>query len=229
MWVSGVINNAKELSMSKRMHAAVFGLGLAAILAGPAHARLDNGPVSSVYDGDRKNLSRSYSDGRPSATRKGTRKFAQYGKSRKSAQYGNKGRKAAYRGKARTGNGSAKLASRSVTAAHGGGGGGGASRGCLTASARALLGRIETQFGAVQVISTCRPGARIAGSGRPSKHASGNAVDFNAGGRKGAIIAWLRANHHSGGTMTYARMNHIHVDIGPRFVSLGSGGGRRKG
>ena len=29
--------------------------------------------------------------------------------------------------------------------------------------------------------------------------------------------------------MTYARMNHIHVDIGQRFVSLNSGGGRRKG
>ena len=61
--------------MSKRMHAAaVFGLGLAAILAGPAHARIDNGPISSVYDGGRKNLSRSYSDERPSATRKASRK-----------------------------------------------------------------------------------------------------------------------------------------------------------
>ena len=99
----------------------------------------------------------------------------------------------------------------------------GTSRGCLTSSARALLGRIESQFGAVQIISTCRPGARIAGTGRISRHASGNAVDFNAGGRKAAIVRWLIANHKSGGTMTYAGMSHIHVDIGYRFVSLGSG------
>ena len=102
----------------------------------------------------------------------------------------------------------------------------GTSRGCLTSSARALLGRIESQFGAVQIISTCRPGARIAGTGRISRHASGNAVDFNAGGRKAAIVRWLIANHKSGGTMTYAGMSHIHVDIGYRFVSLGSGGRR---
>jgi len=101
----------------------------------------------------------------------------------------------------------------------------GASRGCLTQAARALLGRIEAQFGAMQLISTCRPGARIAGSGRISKHASGNAVDFNAGGRKGAVVRWLIANHKSGGTMTYSGMSHIHVDIGPRFVSLGSRSG----
>jgi uncharacterized protein YcbK (DUF882 family) len=103
----------------------------------------------------------------------------------------------------------------------------GTSRGCLTPAARALLGRIEAQFGRVQVVSTCRPGARIAGTGRISRHASGNAVDFNApGGRKAAVVRWLIANHHSGGTMTYAGMAHIHVDIGPRFVSLNSGGGR---
>jgi hypothetical protein len=100
----------------------------------------------------------------------------------------------------------------------------GTSRGCLTPSARALLGRIESQFGGVQIISTCRPGARIAGTGRISRHASGNAVDFNAGGRKAAIVRWLIANHKSGGTMTYAGMSHIHVDIGYRFVSLNSGG-----
>ena len=101
----------------------------------------------------------------------------------------------------------------------------GVSRGCLTAPARALLSRIEGRFGGVHVISTCRPGARIAGSGRISRHASGNAVDFDAGGRKSQIIAWLIANHKSGGTMTYPSMSHIHVDIGPHFVSLA--GGRR--
>lgn len=127
-----------------------------------------------------------------------------------------------------------RSASRSGSRSRGGSrhahshGGGGTSRTCLQASARALLSRIESQFGAVQIVSTCRPGAVIAGSGKPSKHRYGLAVDFNApSGKKGAIVQWLIKNHHSGGTMTYAGMNHIHVDVGPRFVSLGAGGRRR--
>lgn len=102
-------------------------------------------------------------------------------------------------------------------------GGGGTSRSCLTGSAQALLGRIESRFGSMRLVSTCRPGATIAGSGRVSKHASGNAIDFEAGGRKGEVVAWLVANHHSGGTMTYGGSSHIHVDIGPHFVSLAGG------
>jgi hypothetical protein len=105
------------------------------------------------------------------------------------------------------------------------GGGASTSRGCLTASTQALLNRIEARFGRVQIVSTCRPGARIAGTNHMSKHASGQAVDFNAPpGKKGAIVQWLIANHKSGGTMTYAGMNHIHVDVGYHFVSLGAGG-----
>jgi hypothetical protein len=102
-----------------------------------------------------------------------------------------------------------------------------ASRTCLRPEAQALLARIEAQFGPVRVVSTCRPGARIAGTGKISKHATGQAVDFNApNGRKAEIVRWLAANHRSGGTMTYARMGHVHVDIGYHFVSLGAGGGR---
>ncbi len=111
--------------------------------------------------------------------------------------------------------------------ARGSRGGASASRTCLTSAARGLLSRIEQRFGAVQLISTCRPGARIAGTGRISRHASGNAIDFNAGGRKSAIVNWLIANHRSGGTMTYAGMSHVHVDIGAHFVSLNSGGRSR--
>lgn len=98
-----------------------------------------------------------------------------------------------------------------------------APRTCLTFAARALLERIEAKFGPVRLVSTCRPGALIAGTGRPSRHASGNAVDFDAGARKGEIVEWLIANHHEGGTMTYADMSHIHVDIGPHFVSIAGG------
>ena len=101
-----------------------------------------------------------------------------------------------------------------------GGGGASTSRSCLTSSARALLNRIEARFGAVQIVSTCRPGARIRGTGKRSKHASGEAIDFSAGGRKAEVLRWLMANHHSGGIMTYRGMNHIHVDIGYRFVSM---------
>ena len=98
-----------------------------------------------------------------------------------------------------------------------------APRACLTSSARALLARIEEKFGPVKLVSTCRPGATIAGSGRPSRHASGNAMDFDAGIHKARIVDWLIANHHEGGTMTYADMDHIHVDIGPYFVAIAGG------
>jgi hypothetical protein len=100
----------------------------------------------------------------------------------------------------------------------------GTSRTCLTPAARDLLSRIEAQFGRLSIVSTCRPGARIAGTGRPSRHASGNAIDFKApAGRKADVVRWLIANHQAGGVMTYARMDHIHVDIGYRFVALAAG------
>ena len=111
----------------------------------------------------------------------------------------------------------------SPAAAARGEGGGGTSRSCLTGAAQALLNRIESRFGAMRIVSTCRPGATIAGTGRVSKHASGNAIDFEAGGRKGEVVRWLVANHHSGGTMTYGDSSHIHVDVGPHFVSLAGG------
>lgn len=98
-----------------------------------------------------------------------------------------------------------------------------APRTCLTEPARALLDTIETRFGPVRLVSTCRPGARIAGTNRISRHASGNAVDFDAGARKDEIVAWLVANHSAGGTMTYPDMDHIHADIGRHFVSLAGG------
>ena len=102
-----------------------------------------------------------------------------------------------------------------------------APRNCLKPEIRALLEKVEDVFGPVEVISTCRPGATIAGTGRPSRHASGNAVDFEAGSKKAAILKWLVANNHTGGTMTYSDMSHIHIDYGPHFVALAapSGGG----
>jgi uncharacterized protein YcbK (DUF882 family) len=136
------------------------------------------------------------------------------------------GHRVAYR--AEGGEGSEPLNRRSVTREHGRAlhARGGTSRSCLKPAARALLERIEAHFGKMQIISTCRPGATIAGTGRRSKHASGKAIDFNAGGRKAEVVRWLIANHRSGGTMTYRGMSHIHVDVGHHFVSLNSSSGR---
>jgi len=197
--------------MSKRILTAVLALGAAACIAAPAEARLDNGPVASLYEADGRATAKPQRAKRTASARQKGAKSAKY---RTKKTY----RKAIAPGRKN------RLASRAMTAS--GSGGGGASRGCLQPAASALLARIESQFGPVQVISTCRPGATIAGSGKPSKHRYGLAVDFDAGARKQAIVNWLRANHNSGGTMTYARMSHIHVDIGPRFVSLGAGGRR---
>jgi hypothetical protein len=202
--------------MSKGIYAAVVGTAVIVSFALPAEARIepriDNGPIASLYenDGRRSVQAPKRAKGERASLRRGTKKSAQ---SRSGSR-----RTAAER------NSGSKLAARAVTAERSAGAG--TSRGCLQAPARALLDRMEQQFGPVSVISTCRPGAVIAGSGKPSKHRYGLAVDFEAGGRKGAIVNWLRANHHSGGTMTYASMSHIHVDIGPHFVQLGAGGRR---
>lgn len=91
--------------------------------------------------------------------------------------------------------------------------GGGTSRSCLTAQTRQVLAGLEARFGTVRVISTCRPGAVIAGSGMPSQHRYGKAVDFMpAPGQRAAMMAWLRSNAN-GAVITYAS-GHIHFDTG---------------
>ena len=102
----------------------------------------------------------------------------------------------------------------------------GTSTTCLTSEARNLLGRIRGQFNNVQIVSTCRPGAKIAGTNYPSKHASGQAIDFRVPGRKAEVVRWLIANYKNGGIMTYNDMDHIHVDVGARFVALNRPSGR---
>jgi uncharacterized protein YcbK (DUF882 family) len=97
---------------------------------------------------------------------------------------------------------------------------------CLTWEARALLNRIRAHFNHVEIVSTCRAGAKIAGTNYPSRHASGQAIDFRVPGRKAEVVRWLIAHHHNGGVMTYSDMDHIHVDIGPHFVALNRPSGR---
>jgi uncharacterized protein YcbK (DUF882 family) len=97
---------------------------------------------------------------------------------------------------------------------------------CLTSEARNLLARIRAKFNNVEIVSTCRPGAKIAGTNHPSKHASGQAIDFRVPGRKAEVVRWLIANYRNGGIMTYNDMDHIHVDVGARFVALNRPSGR---
>lgn len=92
-----------------------------------------------------------------------------------------------------------------------------AQAGCMPASLAAKLNQIRAKFGPVQVVSTHRPGARIAGSGRPSYHASCRAVDFNPPrGKYRQVLAWLKANHNGGVGSYSCGMHHIHIDTGPR-------------
>lgn len=99
---------------------------------------------------------------------------------------------------------------------------------CLPSQLKGVLSKISSKFGRVQVISTHRPGARIAGSGRQSYHATCRAVDFHPpAGKYGAVVAWLKSNH-SGGIGTYSGShNHIHIDSGPSVVFHKGGGGSR--
>lgn len=92
-----------------------------------------------------------------------------------------------------------------------------ASTSCLPGSLKAKLSQIRAKFGPISVVSAHRPGARIAGSGKRSYHASCRAVDFlPPKGKYRQVVAWLKANH-SGGVGTYScGMHHIHIDDGPR-------------
>ncbi|GJM03421.1 MAG: hypothetical protein DHS20C08_19220 [Rhodomicrobium sp.] len=92
-----------------------------------------------------------------------------------------------------------------------------AGTGCLPASVKTRLNQIRKKFGKVRVISTHRPGARIAGSGKRSYHASCRAVDFHPPkGKYRAVLSWLKKNHKGGVGSYSCGMHHIHLDNGPR-------------
>jgi uncharacterized protein YcbK (DUF882 family) len=208
--LSNVITRRKSFNKKLGVHMSTRSLSIAAAIAGfvalsvtgvEARPHNDTGPAAA----DRPSSAMNFKA-------KANNRTAYKARAKRTARNGKKQRYASKKG----------LKSRSFTKYASGG----TSRSCLQPQARALLNRIEGQFGSVSIISTCRPGAVIATSGKPSKHRNGLAIDFDAGSRKGAIVSWLRQNHHSGGIMTYRDMSHIHVDIGPRFVSLGARSGR---
>ena len=90
------------------------------------------------------------------------------------------------------------------------------SRACLTSDTQAVLSKLEARIGKVSIVSTCRPGARIAGTNRQSKHAIGRAVDFNTR-NKAAAISFLKSQGVF--VMTYCGMSHVHFNTGQRGVS----------
>jgi hypothetical protein len=102
------------------------------------------------------------------------------------------------------------------------------SRSCLTTDTRALLEQAEAHFGVTfTLVSTCRPGAVIAGTNHPSEHRYGKAVDLLVprGTSKAEVVKWFYA-HARGVIMTYARMKHVHFDTGP-YHTLACGGCHR--
>lgn len=99
-------------------------------------------------------------------------------------------------------------------------------RSCLTAQTRAILAALEARVGRVSIISTCRPGAVIAGTRRPSFHRYGMAVDF-ATPRKAEAVAFLRSQPVL--VMTYRNMGHVHFNVGQKgAVFAADAHGRRR-
>lgn len=88
---------------------------------------------------------------------------------------------------------------------------------CLPGILKHRLNQIRKKFGPIRVVSTHRHGARIAGTGKRSYHASCRAVDFHPPkGKYRAVVKWLKSNH-KGGVGTYScGMHHIHLDNGPK-------------
>lgn len=94
---------------------------------------------------------------------------------------------------------------------------------CLPSSLRQALADVRGRFGSIQVVSTHRPGAVIAGSRKPSYHRNCQAVDFRPpSGKYGAVAAYLKSTW-SGGIGTYAS-GHIHIDTGPSYRWYTGGG-----
>src|SRR5690606_27062253 len=84
------VGHQGSFSMSKPIFAAILAMGAAVCLAAPAEARIDNGPVSSLYENDGRALPKQAQKHRSkkhaSARRAGSKKIARksgksYGKS----------------------------------------------------------------------------------------------------------------------------------------------------
>lgn len=72
---------------------------------------------------------------------------------------------------------------------------------------------VEKMFGKIEIISSCRPGAVIKKTNRPSMHRYCRAIDFNPKrGTYTAVANYLKRTWR-GGVGTYSGyFNHIHID-----------------
>jgi hypothetical protein len=87
---------------------------------------------------------------------------------------------------------------------------------CLPASLKSALADVQSRFGPVEVVSTHRPGASIAGTRHRSYHSSCQAVDFRpARGTYAAVASYLKGSWQ-GGVGTYSS-GHIHIDTGANY------------
>ena len=72
---------------------------------------------------------------------------------------------------------------------------------------------VESKFGKIRITSSCRPGATVRKTGRPSMHRYCRAVDFNPPRGKYRQVARYLKTTWDGGVGTYSgRFNHIHID-----------------
>ena len=72
---------------------------------------------------------------------------------------------------------------------------------------------VESKFGKIRILSSCRPGATVRKTGRPSMHRYCRAVDFNPPRGKYRQVARYLKTTWGGGVGTYSgRFNHIHID-----------------
>jgi uncharacterized protein YcbK (DUF882 family) len=110
------------------------------------------------------------------------------------------------------------------------------SRSCLPPALKEILASIENRFGSMRIVSTYRPGARIAGTNHASLHASCRAVDFHpAPGKYREVLAYVRANWSGGIGIYSGQQHHLHLDVGfkkvwhTRVASPSLGGNHRPG
>lgn len=93
-----------------------------------------------------------------------------------------------------------------------------ASLDCVPGPLQQVLAEVQQKFGPVSILSTHRPDAVVAGTGRPSLHRQCRAVDFRISGSRRAVIAFLRQDPRVQGLGIY-RSGHIHIDNGPYRVT----------
>ncbi len=95
---------------------------------------------------------------------------------------------------------------------------------CLPYQIKAALEKANQACG-ITVISTHRPGARIAGTGHQSMHATCRAADFTT--RNPPCVIQALADWRGKLSTDYHRVRHFHIDDGS-YARFAHGGGHRR-